>query len=155
MVIPPPVIVIVPVLAAPVFALTSMKIVPLPDPEDGETVSHDVALLDAVQDTFDVIFADVPPANEGGFQDVRDTSSDDVVGGGAAVPAWVTVTVFVIPPPVTVIAPVLAVVFVLAAAISVSMALPVPFAGETVNHDDALLVALHDTFDMMLTPATP
>ena len=85
-VIPPPLIVIVPVLAGPVFALTSMKTVALPVPLDGESSSHD-ALLDTVQDPFDVIFTDVPPASDGGDQDVLDTSSVCVGGGGAGAPA--------------------------------------------------------------------
>ena len=107
LVIPPPEIVISPVLVAPVFACTSMKIVPSPVPRDGETLSHD-ALLDAVHDTFEPIFADVPPAKAGGFQDVRDTSSDAAGGiGGCCAPSCVTVIVLVIPPPATVTIPVL------------------------------------------------
>lgn len=49
-VIPEPVTVIVPFrVEVPVLAVTLTEIEPLFEPEDGETVSHDVALLLAVQ----------------------------------------------------------------------------------------------------------
>ena len=148
LVIPPPVTVIVPVLVEPVFSLTSIKIVPLPVPLDGETVSHD-ALLDAVQDTFDVIFAFVPPANDGGDHDVFPTSR--VVDGAAAPAAWTTVIDLVIPPPETVIVPLLLVVLVFAVTFSVIEPLPDPLDGETVSQEEALLDADHDTFDVIDT----
>lgn len=141
---PPPVIVIVPVLVAPVFAMTSMKIVPSPFPLDGETTSQD-ALLDTVHDTFEVIFAEVPPANDGGDQDVLDTSSSD---DGAAAPCT-TVIVLVIPPPDMVMLPVLPDVAVFAVTLTVIEPLPDPLEGETVSQEDALLEAVQDTFDVI------
>jgi len=74
LVIPPPEMVIVPfLLALPVFAVTFSVIVPLPDPLDGETVSHDVALLDAVHAMFDVTDAVVLDTDAAGNQEVCDT----------------------------------------------------------------------------------
>ena len=148
LVIPPPEMVIVPLLlAAPVFAVTFSVIAPLPDPLAGETVNHDVALLDAVHITFDVIDTDVLDKNADGSQEVRDTSRVDVV----AAPACVTVMVLVIPPPEIVIIPVLLAVPVFVVTYSVRVPLPDPPDGETVNHDVALLDAVHVTFDVTVS----
>lgn len=143
---PPPAIVIVPVLAAPMLALTSIKIVPLPVPLDGDTVSHEEALLDAAHDTLDVIVTDVPPASDGGVQDVFDTSNLD---DDAAAALCTTVIVLVIPPPVIVTVPVLPDVEVFAVTLTVMLPLPVPLEGEIVSHDAALLDAVHDTLDVI------
>jgi len=70
---------------------------------------------------------------------------------GAAAPACVTATVRVIPPPVTVIVPVLAAVLVFAAALIVRVPLFDPLAGVTVNQDAALLLAVHDTLEVTVT----
>ena len=78
LVIPPPVTVIVPLLlAVPVFAVAFSVIVPLPVPLDGETVSQDEALLDAVHDTFDVTDTFMFDADDSAAQDVRETSRVD------------------------------------------------------------------------------
>jgi len=71
LVIPPPVTVIVPVLEdVPVLAVAFSVIFPLFEPLDGDTVSHDVALLLAVHDTFEVIDTDVFDAVAAGLHDV-------------------------------------------------------------------------------------
>ena len=141
---PPPVTVIVPLLnAVPVFAVAVIVMFPFPVLLDGDTVSHDAALLDAVQDTFDVTDTLVlAAADDVGFHvaalSVR----------FAAFPGCVTAIVREAPPPVTVIAPLLAAVPVLAVALIVMFPLFVPLDGDTVSHDGALLDAVQDTFDV-------
>ena len=72
--IPLPETVIIPVLVlVPGLADTFSVIVPLPDPLAGETVNQVVALLAAVQDTFDVTVTVVLSADASGFQVPGDT----------------------------------------------------------------------------------
>jgi hypothetical protein len=63
----------------------------------------------------------------------------------------VTETVRVIPPPVTVIVPLLDAVLVFAVALRVSVPLFDPLAGVTVSHDVALLLAVHPTLEVTVT----
>ena len=129
---------IIAALAAPAFDVTTRESIPLPIPLVGETVSHE-ALLDAVQEMFEVTVAVVIPAVAGAAQDVSESSSDP---GATAEPAWVTVMVLLLPPPETVIIPVLATP-VFAVTSRVSMVVPVPLVGVTVSHE-ALLDAVQD-----------
>jgi len=123
-VIPPPVTVIVPVrLVVFVLAVALSVSVPLFVPLPGETVSHCVALLEAVHVTFDVTLTVVFPAVAGGFHVVDDTAS---VGGATTEEACVTMTSFVRPPPETVILPVRLVGPVLAVTTIEKKPLPVP-----------------------------
>ena len=101
---PPPVTVIVPLLVlVDVFAVTASPNPPLgPLGDTPVTVSHDVALLLTVHDTFEVTVTPVVEAADVGLHDVGLTVSntDDV-------PACVTEIVLLMPPPVTVIVPLL------------------------------------------------
>ena len=151
-VIPPPVNVIVPVLlAVPVLAVTSIANIALPVALAGEGVNHD-ALLVAVHDMSDVTKKTAFEDDAGADQDVIPNSSFPELAGAAA---CVTAIVLVIPPPVIVIVPLLPDVLVFAVAVNVSVPLLVPFAGETVSHDAALLEADHDTFDVTDTEVLP
>ncbi|MCL2783089.1 MAG: hypothetical protein FWD80_03840, partial [Propionibacteriaceae bacterium] len=124
---------------------------PLPDPDDGLTVSH-VALDDALQVVFDVTETDVDPAfAEPTVHDDIDSVSDGVT---TVTPGCVTATVRVtaVPPEVVVavMVAVLAEVDVLAAACNITEPLPDPEVGLTVSHvalDDALQVV----FDVTVT----
>ena len=79
-------------------------------PLAGKTVSHEIALLDVVHDTFDVTSIAVFPADADGFHVVADkVSTGDGVGvgvGTAPEDTCVTVTVRSSPPPLTVSVPV-------------------------------------------------
>ena len=72
--VPPPVTVIIPFLAAPVFAVTESMSMPLPFAPLGDTVSHE-ALLDAVQVAAVLTVAVLIAAVAGAAHDVGDTSS--------------------------------------------------------------------------------
>jgi len=122
LVTPPPVIVIVPVLLViPVFAETFIVRIPFPVPPVGETVSH-VALLVAVQDTFDVTvtvaFLAYASDDQVDVETVRFGETDPA--------ACMTVMVLVIPPPVTDIVPVRSAAVLFGMAISTSEPSPVP-----------------------------
>ena len=68
---PPPETVTVPLLeAAPVFAAALIVKLPLLEPLDGDTVSHDVELLETVHETLDVTDTVVFDADAGGVHDV-------------------------------------------------------------------------------------
>ena len=124
LVMPLPVTVIVPVLAAvPVFAVAFRVNVPLPVPLEGETVSQAVALLVAVQDTFDDTVAVVLPAVDAGFHAPGETVRE---GGATVEDAWVTVTVLVTPTPETVMVPVLALAPLFSYTSTASAPSPVP-----------------------------
>ena len=71
-VIPLPDTVIVPLLWAPVLFVVRIVKLPLPDPLDGDTVNHDVALLDAVHDALEVTVIT--------WLAVADVAGDHVVG---------------------------------------------------------------------------
>jgi len=142
--------VIVPVrLAAAVLAVTFSVSVPLFAPLAGDTVNHDVALLDAVHDMFEVTFTAVISADAGAGQDSGDTSSTDVTN----TPACATVTVLIVPPPDTVTVPVrLTPVFSVTA--NKRKPLPVPLGGKTVSHE-ALLDAVHAVSDVSIIAIVP
>ena len=143
LVIPPPVIVMIPVLSdVTVFAAAFKASVLLPDPLDGETVNHDVALLEAVHDTLEVTEMEVLAAEEEGAHEVCDTSSD---AGAVVEPACVTVIVLVIAPPVTVIVPVLAKPVL---ALTASAIEPFPVEPTTTKpNQESLLETVHEVFD--------
>ena len=159
LVMPFPETVILPVrFVGPVFAVTDIMSMPLPVPPFPPlatvTDSHPGALLDAIHDIFDVIVAEDTSAAEDGFHAVGDKSS---IGGGADVPACVTVIVFVPALLETVIVPTrLAPVF--AVTDIMSMPLPVPpfppLATMTVSHSGALLDTIHDAFVVITADVT-
>ena len=145
-VMPPPVTVMVPERDVVVLLAVAVTVnVPLLLPLAGETVSHEVALLLAVHETFDVTATVNEPAVAATFW--LDLSS--VRNAPAA--SCVTATVRERPPPVTVIVPERDEVAVLAVAVTVNVPLLLPLAGETVNHEVALLLAVHETFDVTVT----
>ena len=145
---PPPVTVIVPVLDdVPVLAVASILIVPLPEPVEGVTVNQLVLLLVALQALVDDTVIVVLFAADARFHVVGDTDN------AAAGAAWVTLTVLVNPPPVTVMVPVLDDVPVLAVALILNEPLPVRFAGvmlPIVSQLVLLLTTVHDVLDVML-----
>jgi hypothetical protein len=111
--------------ALPGLAVTVSVTVPLPLPDAGFTVIHDVP-LDAVQ-----------PQPSGAVTATlalpASASTDSEVGATEnvqALPAWVTVTVW----PATVAVPVREPVLVLAATVNVTAPTPLPDAGPTVIH---------------------
>ena len=71
-----------------------------------------------------------------------------MAGGEMYAPACVTATVRLIPPPVTVIVPLLEAVPALAVAEMVKLPLFDPLAGDAVNQEVALLLTVHDTFEV-------
>ena len=107
----------------------------LPIPQLGETINHDASLvttqlvlsLSSVKLTFTT--TDEAPAAG---------PHDEALRDGASVP-WMTVTVRMLPPAVTVTVAVLANVEVLAAAVRINDPLPVPLVGDMFSHPE-----LHD-----------
>jgi len=81
----------------------------------------------------------------GGFHVAGDTVS------AAVVPACVTENVRVIPPPMTVIVPLLEVAPGFVAVLMVIILLFDPLAGDTVSHAAASLLADHDMFEDTVT----
>ena len=145
LVIPLPSTVIVPVRSdAPVFAVTFSVIVSSPVPLEGVTVSQEAALLDAVQDTFDVTAMVVLSAADPVFQAVGATTRFD----GAA---WVTAMVLVIPLPTTVIVPVRSVVPVFSDTTNETEPLPVPSDGVAISQEAASLDTVQDIFEETVT----
>ena len=141
----PPETVTVPVLEElPALVVTLTVTVPLLEPLVGDTVSHDVALLLAVHDTFDVTDTDVFAVADPGFHDVEPRVRFAEAGAACCV----TDTVLLIPPPETVIIPLLEEAAVLAVTVTVRVPLLEPLDGDTVSQDVALLLAVHDTFDV-------
>jgi len=150
-VIPPPVTVIRPslVLGPGLAVLITILNVPLLLPLVGVTFSQDVALLDALHDLLDVTFTVcVAVVDEVSHVFVFSVK----VGAGGA---CVTFIVRVIPPPVTVIRPVLAAVPVLLLAIILNEPLLLPLAGVTLSQEVALLDTVHDLLDVTFTVRSP
>ena len=156
--IPPAVTVIVPDLCAPGLASAVIVNEPLPLRFAGvmfEILNHCTLLAGTLHVVFDVTLMVVLLAPAPGFHEVGES-----VSAGAAA-AWLTATVRVIPPAVTVIVPDLCPPGLASASI-LNEPLPVRFAGvmfEIVSHDTLLVgtlqVVLDVTFMVMLFASAP
>ena len=128
---PEPLTVIVAVrCVASVLAVALIVTEPLFAPEDGETVNHVGASCAIVQFVLEVILNDCCPASDVKLSEVVDSAKD------GKVPSCVTLMVCVITPvPMTVIIAVRCVMSVFSVAVTVSVPLFAPVAGETVSQD--------------------
>ena len=114
----------------PVLAVALTVTVPLFAPEVGETVNHVGASFATVQLVFEVMLNDCCPASDVKLSEVVDSAKD------GKVPSCVTLMVCVITPVAsTVIVAVRCVMSVFSVAVTVSVPLFAPVAGETVSQD--------------------
>jgi len=129
---------------APVFAEAVTVTVPLFEPETGETVSHVGSLLLTVQDVLEVIVNVCCCPSAAKFKVFGDT-----VRVGFVVPATcVTLIVRVVTPvPFIVTMAFRAVLYGFAAAVTVTVPLFAPEAGETVSHVGSLLLTVQAVLD--------
>jgi len=146
---PVAVTVIVPVRElAPVLAVALIVKEPLLLPLAGDTVSHEVALLDTFQALLENTFTFMLSAKFDGVQVLRDRLRLP------ASAAWDTGIVRVTTPGIdTVIVPFLAVEPVFADALITKDALPLPLDRDTVSHDVALLDTVQLPLDVTFTVA--
>ena len=115
------------------------------DPLTGDTLNQD-SLLKAVQETLDVTNTLVLFAADPGAQSYEPKVTV------AVTPPCVTETVLVMPPPVTVMVALRLDAFVFSVAVMTILPLLYPLAGDTLNQDVLLLVALQETLEVTETP---
>ena len=152
LVMPPPVTVMVALrVKVLVFAVAVRVRLPLLVPLAGETVSQEGSLLVANHETFEVTETLVLLAIA--FEAQEDVLSVRLATSPPPVPACVTVMVSAIPPPVTVMYPVLLDTSVFDVVDREIMPLLEPLGGYTVNQEVAELVAVQDVFEYTDTPA--
>ena len=140
---PPPVTVMAPIrLEVLVFAVIFKTMTPLLDPVAGDTVSHEGALLEAIQEMLE--FIDTPIAFEadpGAQLDMPKARVDDI-------PSCVTVMVLVMPPPVTVMIPIRAFALIFSNASMSNAPSFDPLLGVTISQDEASFITAQETFEV-------